>query len=319
MPSTEEPLELAGLALDDAVDTAVATYDADRDRIMAILRPVADDGIISREAVSNRLGHVSKVVSTPETRLELTERTYQAVAERAEEMPEYETIAARLTQYETRLADTQEAIESLSTQLQRIIDRREDVALFPLARDIKHLSARAKQLQQQVDRLNAELEEFEDWLNDPSVRIEQLEEDVDLIEQGLASLETSIKDIRSDDIVADVDRRWFDALLRQRVFVLLIADLRFEYRELAEWETTIGASETGLETVGERIDTLETNIAELNDRLQTIARPAWPNRFADRFDAFEAEIDTFDPPVDWGAVQDVLMTYRPEDQQNSTA
>ncbi len=319
MPSTEESPELAGLALDDAVDAAVATYDADRDRVMAILRSVADDGVISREAVSDRLGHVSKVVSTPETRLELTERTYQTVAERAEEKPEYETIAARLTQYETRLADTREAIISLSTSLQRIIDRREDAALFPLARDIEHLNARAKQLQQQADRLNAELEEFEDWLDDPSVRTDRLAEDVDLIEEGLESLETSLDDIQSDDTVADADRRWLDASLRQRVFALLVADLRFEHGELTEWETTIGAGETGLKTVGERIDTLETHTAELNDQLQAIARPEWPNRFADRFDAFETELDAFDPPVNWGAVQDVLMTYRPEDQQDSTA
>ncbi len=318
MSSTEEPPELAGLALDDAVDVVVATYNVDRDRATTILRSVADDGVVSREAVSDRLGHVSKVVSTPETRLELTERTHQAIIDRVEEAPDYETITARLTQYETRLDDIREAISNLGTQLQTLIDRRDDGALFPLARDLEQLSERAKQLQQQADKLNADLETFADWLDDPSVRADRLAEDVNLLEEGLASLEATVDDV-SPDADEDADRQWFDASLRQRVFALLVADLRFEYRELAEWEATIGADATGLEAVDERIDALEMEITALNDQLKALARSAWIDRFADRFDAFETELDAFDPPVHWGAVQDVLAAHRPDDQQDSQA
>ncbi len=319
MPSSEDSPALAGLTVEEAADAVVATHDVDRDRATAILRSVAEDGVVSREAVTDRLGHVSKVVSTPETRLELADNAHQEVLAAAEEGPGYETVTARLTRYEARLEDIREAVRNLGTRLQTLVDRRDEDALFPLARDIEALNARATQLQQQADKLTADLERFQDWLDDPTVRADRLEEDVDLIEEGLTSLSTAIDAIPSDDGSAEDGRRWFDASLRRRVFELLVADLRFEHAELEDWEAAADTGQTGLTTVGEHIDALEAELDRIAVRLEELGRPAWTDRFEDRLASAEADLATIDPPVAWGPVQEILDRHRPEELQAQPA
>ncbi|WP_435365112.1 hypothetical protein [Haloarchaeobius sp. DYHT-AS-18] len=64
--------DLAGLSVEDAAEVVLDRDESrDRDDVERTLQLVADDGVVTCEAVDDALGRVSKVVATPETRVEL--------------------------------------------------------------------------------------------------------------------------------------------------------------------------------------------------------------------------------------------------------
>jgi hypothetical protein len=63
------PNSLAGRSLDDAVDAVVNRDEShDPDEVRRVLSSVTEDGVVSTDAADDAVAHLSKVVSTPETR-----------------------------------------------------------------------------------------------------------------------------------------------------------------------------------------------------------------------------------------------------------
>jgi hypothetical protein len=333
------PDDVAGLPVEDAVDAVVARDDGnDRDRgeVRAALETVAEDGVVAWDGVDEALAHVSKVVATPETRVELAARGLSDAREAASPVADLDAVDSRLTAFEARLAAVESRTADLGADLQTLVARPgeadPDADLYATARGIRRLTANANEAQRAADELGVDVEEFEEWLADPDVRYEEFEGDVDAVERSVDELTAAVDRLEADlaegadgdgtgdgegagdeegNTPADAAATWFDLTLRSRVIGLLLADVRAELADLRTW-----ADRENLDH-GERLDAFDARLADLDDRvaaagdrLADLARPDWRARFDDRLDAFGSALDGVEPPVDWGEVQATLEEHR---------
>jgi len=329
------PDDVAGLPVEDAVDAVVARDDGnDRDRgeVRAALETVAEDGVVAWDGVDAALAHVSKVVATPETRVELAARGLSDAREAASPVADLDAVDSRLTAFEARLAAVESRTADLGADLQALVARPgegdPDADLYATARGIRQLTADANEAHRAADELGVDVEEFEEWLADPDVRYEEFEGDVDAVERSVDELAAAVDRLAADlaegddgdgegagdeegNTPADAAATWFDLTLRSRVIGLLLADVRAELADLRTW-----ADREDLDH-GERLDAFDARLADLDDRvvaagdrLDDLARPDWRARFDDRLDAFGSALDGLEPPVDWGEVQATLEEHR---------
>ena len=119
------PNSLTGRSLDDAVDAVVNRDEShDPDEVRRVLSSVTEDGVVSTDAADDAVAHLSKVVSTPETRTELAAIALADAKEAAEPVAHLDVVQARLDQYQTRLDELEAYVPDLGEELQ--------VALFRL-------------------------------------------------------------------------------------------------------------------------------------------------------------------------------------------
>jgi chaperonin cofactor prefoldin len=336
---------LDGMAVDDAVEAVVAADESrDPEAVRRALSQVSEDGVVTESAVDDAVGHLSKVVATPETRVELVGIELDEAREDAQPVADIDLVAARFDEYETELAALEDRLEGIQASLSDIVDRADDpVSLYAVGRGCSEVTAEANALQADADDLKLELEtDFQRWLTDARFRADRLGEDVDAVEgmlEELSEVAAALDDADEDETptlpggetVADPAVAWFDASLRVRVATLLLADLRAERADLRAWleresesesEGDEGESETGREdgAGGEAVDALEDaagRLASLDERasgledwLDALARPAWRDRFGDRVETFEHAVADRPTPVDWAAVQATLEEHR---------
>ena len=309
-----------GLPLPEAVD-AVVRRDAtpDRKTVRRTLERVAEDGVVSQAGVDAALGQLSKVVSTPETRLEFAEMELEDAEDAAEPVADLDVVRSRLDTFEARLAAVEDRVDALGTGLQRLVERANDPDdLFTLAVGIRRLTDDANEVHRAADDLKLDLESFQRWLDDPSDRYDELAEDVDALERALADLDGVTDEIASaverdgdaDGIAPDVT--WVDATMRGRTLDLFLADLRAELADLRRWDGRIEATHDRADEVAARLDALDEQLTDVADRLDDRARPAWRDRYGDRLTALESALAEFEPPVVWGDVQAELETHLAE-------
>jgi hypothetical protein len=311
----ERPEGIDGLPLDDAVDVVVdreeSATDAEARRALSYLTD--DDGVVTAEAVDSALGELSKVVSTPETRTELAEIALDDAREAAEPVADLDVVAARLDRYEERLDEIRAHVPTLGDELRRLVD--DDASLYDLAVGIHDLTVAANSAQEAADRLQVELEEFERWVGNQTVRFDDLAEEVDALADSvdeLADVVDTVAAAADDDRVAALDAdpaaAWVDTAFRHRVVSLLFEDLRTELDGLRAWpdaETPERAAD-----IADRIDDLEARWESVGDALDDAARPEWRERFDEDLTAFDSALAVFEPPLDWNAVQATLDDYR---------
>ena len=313
-----EDQSIDGLSLSAAVD-AVVRRDAtpDRETVRAVLERIAEDGVVSQSGVDAALGQLSKVVSTPETRLEFAERELDDAEAAAEPVVELCVVRSRLDAFEDRLAAVEDRVDALGTGLQRLVERANDPDdLFTLAVGIRRLTEDANEAHRAADELTLDLESFQRWLDDPSVRYDELAEDVDALESALTDLDGVAdevaaaveRDTGADDEVAP-DATWVDATMRIRTFDLFLADLRAELDDLRRWDRRVDATHDRGDEIEARLDALDEQLAATTERLDDCARPAWRDRYGDSLVALESALDAFEPPVVWGDVQAELETH----------
>ncbi len=304
---------LDGQPLEDAARAVSKTREVDMERARELLHSVTDDGVVSRAAVSDRLGHVAKLVATPESRVEFAEMALESARELAEPVADRPVVQFRLEQYRERLADVESQLEGVQTTLKGLLDRADSGAIFELARDLEQLGNEANAVQRQADELYGDLEDFQDWLSDEQSRWDGFADELDLVETKLEELAGDHEAFQDDVQPVDRGRFWFDLTLRTRVVGLLVADLRTEFETLRDWPDD-GADgldwrelETRLESLANRQETITTDLEEAAD-------PDWEAQFSEPRAAFSATIEGVEPPIDWTVVQSALETHRPSVQ-----
>jgi len=322
---------LDGMAVDDAIEAVVAADEnRDPDAVRRALSHVSEDGVVTESAVDDAVGHLSKVVATPETRVELVGIELEEAREDAQSVADIDLVAARLDEYETELVALEDRLERVQASLSDVVDRAGDPeSLYAVGRGCSEVTAEANALQADADDLKLELEnDFQRWLGDAGFRAERLDEDVDAVErmlEVLSGVAAALDDadegeqptLPGGEAVADPAVAWFDASLRVRVATLLLADLRAERADLRTWLDREGEGEDGdeeaadaLEDAAGRLASLDERASGLEDWLDALAESAWRDRFGDRVETFEHAVDDRSTPVDWADVQAALDRHR---------
>lgn len=296
--------DIAGRSIDDAADLVVGRGEAeDRSTARATLETVADDGTVSWAAARDAFAHLSKVVSTPETRLELAATELEDARASAAGVEPNPLVRTRVETFEARYESIEERVTELGTDLRQLLDRRDEAgALYEVATGIQSLTAEANDCQRAADELQVDLQAFQRWLGDPSVRYETLGDDIDALERSVDDLEAIADSITGADAPADPAAQWAGAVRQRQVLALVLEDLQWELAELREWERG-GEAAT---VIDDRLDALDGRLTRLRGQLDDAAEPAWTDQYADRLAAVESALDAFDPPVDWGEVDAVL-------------
>lgn len=325
--------EVDGLPTEEAVSVVVDRDGSpEPDSVRRALEQVTDDGVVSWEAADASVAHASKVVSTPETRIELAAIAIAEAREAAEPVADLDVVAVRLDDFEARLSALETRVEAVGEELQTVVQRcTERDGLFDVARGIQDVVDDANRVHGAADDLALEIEEFQQWLGSERVRVREFEEDVDAVDRSIAELAGAVEELAEAtsggdpaDESGDADRpgpgsdadlggRWFEAGLQARLLSLLVDDLRGERADLREWAERDGTDGDGWgDGLGERLDDLDARIGSIDDRLEAVAKPGWTDQFGSRLEAFESAADEFAPPVDWGEVQAELDRHRAE-------
>jgi len=299
---------LVGQPVEDVVETVVDRGDgADPKAIRERLDPVTDDGVVTREAVETAVSDTSKVVATAETRTELAGIAYEDATAAAATVDDLEIVATRLDRYADRLESVEARARDLAADLQTPVEQLDDPnAIYELATELRDVATTAQGVIRTADELSQALEEFESWLTAPDRRYDAFTEDIDLVDESVAELTTAADALSTDSETPAAD--WADATMRVHVLELLVADLRAEVADLRVWADRENTEfPVGLD---ERIADVERKTAELQTRLAERTEPAWHDRFDDSLSTFQAELDEFEPPVDWSRVQETLQERR---------
>jgi len=325
---TDHDDSLDGLSLDAAVDAVVARTGDDPDTVRAALGRVTTDGIVRREAVHDALAHVSKVVSTPETRVENAGMLIDDAREAAGAVDHLDSVAERLGDFEDRHAAVASRVDDLGDQLQSVIALADEPdAIYETAVEIRRLNAAANSAQHTADELGVDAEEFEAWVRTPNRRLDPLDDDADAVADFVDGVAGTLDALAAEDVDADVDPAAvrFDAALRHRVSRLLLDDLRAEVDDLQAWpdpgpEDAHGAVDSEeLAALDGRLTSLEDRWRSISDRFDEGSAVGWRDRYGDRLADFEAALDDHAPPVDWRAVESLLGEYRPETDDAESA
>jgi len=322
---------IGGRSVGDIAETVAAAdgIDAgDSEEILATLRGVAADGAVTEESVRSALAHLSKVVSTPATRVELSGIELESAREDASEVTDVPTVAMRLDGFAAERARIESAVADLDGDLRALTGRAEAVPagdgpsddeaveLYEIAAERRRIHAEATRLQGVADDLTTEIESFRRWVSQASVRHDELRTDAGELARAIEALEDSVASIADaddderDDGPRDSDAEaWFDCVLRHRVLALQTADLRAAAADVETVDDRLRADSDGTahDDVHGRVDDLRPRLEETADRLDTLARPEWRDRFSPKVAAFEEALDAFEPPVEWSAV---LTTFR---------
>jgi len=299
---------LVGQPVEDVIETVVDRGDdADPKAVREILDPVTDDGMVTREAVETAVSDTSKVVATAETRTELAGIAYEDATAAAATVDDLGIVATRLDRYADRLDDVEARARDLADDLQTPVEQLDDPnAVYELATELRDVATTAQGVIRTADDLSQDIEEFESWLTEPDRRYDEFTEDIDLADESVAELTTAADALSTDSETPAAD--WADATMRVHVLELLVADLRAELADLRVWadrENT--AFRVGLT---ERVADVERKTTELKTRLAERAEPVWHDRFDNHLSTFQADLDEFQPPVDWSRVQKTLQERR---------
>ena len=225
-------------------------------------------------------------------------------------MTHLDTVGGRLDGFEERVRTIEAQVGELGQDLQSLVDGYDDPTdLYATAAGIQRLTERANTLQAAADDVQLELERFESWVETESARLTDIEEDVaaaeselDELDAAVTELESGIESVEDPAAVDGLAAGWVQTSVGRRITAVLLADLRAELADLEAWPGGL-EDEQRLADVRADLDALETRLDAVDRRLDTLAEPAWRERFGDRLDDLDAALDEFEPPVDWGALQ----------------
>jgi len=305
---------LLGLSVGRATEQVAPAAADDAETVRETLLGISDDGTITRAAVEDALGEVSKVVATPETRIEVTAQALAAAREAAAPVRDTDLVRSRLEAYESELSALEERVDTLGTRLSRTVERTDDAGdLYAVARSIRQLRAAATDVQNAADALAADVRAFTSRLEDSGVWAGELQEDVDTLEASLEELQTAVDRLREaeSDGAGDSDPAlaWADATLQYRVRELLVEDVRAELEVLERLADRRGVDDQADE-LRTRLSELESLQTDIDNGLSEVFDPGWDRHYGETVASFNRSLEEFGPPVQWGELQDELERHR---------
>lgn len=341
------PEEMDGLSTEEATERILQRDDSlNRETVRERLGYVTRDGVVCQEGVKDGLTEVAEIISSPENRIDLALREFDTATELAEPVADQPVVASRMETFEERLFGLKEEVDRLGPELNELfnewLEKPDDV--YAMADGLHQHATRGRRMHRMVDELITDLESFQEWVQDGSVRFDELERDVEAIDETLDDLAEALAELSGEvesdesgetesDDPDDPDQEagsdaetgepdpvfvWLDAAMRHRLAGLLVDDLETELRGLRSWPDRAGDGERA-DAIADRIAEIRSRWTDLGDRINAAARPAWRERFADRLAAFESDLDAFSPPVDWGEVQATLQEHQAEIGPGSAA
>jgi uncharacterized protein YoxC len=272
---------------------------------------------VTAEAVAEAQAHVSKVVSTPESRVEFAALELSEARKAAEPFADLDTVAARLDALERRLGPVEHQVSELGQALQHVVSADPETDVYATAVGIQQLTEAANAAQRTADEIYVDAEEFQRWLTNADARFDDLGDEIESLAESLDGLANAVDDLaaaattdgREGETETDTAVGWVDATLRHRAVGLLFDDFRAELADLRIMAERDGVPDAA-DDLDDRLDDLEERWATVGDRLDDLARSAWHDRFDDRLAAFETALAEFDPPIDWGELQGTLDEHR---------
>jgi len=314
------PEEMDGLSTEEAAERILEREDSpDSDAVHERLDYVTTDGVVCREGIEDGLTAVAEIISMPEDRIDLARREFDTATELAGPVVDVPVVASRLESFEDRLTGLKDEVDRLGPELNELFNEwlAEPDDVYAMADGLHQHAARARRIRRMVDELITDLESFREWVREERVRFDELQRDVEGIDDSLDDLERALAELPEASAPDAGDGGpepvfvWVDAAMRHRLVGLLVDDLGTELRGLRAWPDRPGNGERADE-VAERIAGIRGRLTDLGHRIDAAGRTAWRERFADRLDAFESDLDAFEPPVDWGAVQATLREHQAE-------
>jgi hypothetical protein len=241
--------------------------------------------------------------------------------EAADAVDHLDSVAERLDDFEERHAAVAARVDGLGDRLQSVVALADDAdAIYETVVEIRQLTAAANSAQHTADELGVDAEEFEAWVRNPDRRLDALDDDADAVASFVDGVAETLDALAAGNGDTDPGALRFDAALRHRVSRLLLDDLRAEIADLHAWpdpgpDDAHGAVDAeGLAALDDRLATLEDRRQSVGDRLDEQTEAGWRDRYGDRLADFEAALADHAPPVDWGAVEALLVEYRPESE-----
>lgn len=312
--------DVAGLSVEAAVE-AVSDRHRTRGEMRRAIERVSEDGVVSREAAESALAHLSKVVATPETRAEVAADGVDDAREAAAPVDDLRTVRGRIEDFESRLDDVRRRADALGPRLQDLLRMAEDPdSLYDLGAAIAQLEAEANDVQRAADELLMATESFRRWVDSPQLRRDELDGQLADLETSLDELSSVLDDLAGrigdadvtdeDDGGPDPALAWADATLQREVLALLVEDVRAELADLEAMADREDGDPPALDDLKRRLDELDARREDVAERVDDLARADWPDRFEADRSAFAETLAEFEPPVDWGAVEEALADRR---------
>lgn len=318
--------EIEGLSVADATDAVIDEDDSrDRAATRAALERIAEDGAVTRSGMEDALRELSKVVATPETRLELAEMELDDARDAADPVDDLAVVEDRLNALNTRYRNLDGRITRLGARLQMLMEQASgSTDLYRPALKIQELTDDANEFQARADDLKTDAESFTEWVTTPEVRYDELGEDVSALEAAVEDLDGAVADVAaaieeadgSDDAeVRELGARWADASLRIQLLELLATDVRAELADHRTWADREDLEATPLDDVEARVDSVDEDLDDLASTVDEIGRRDWVDRFAEPIRGFDRALHEYEPPIPWGEVQSELEEHRRQIQR----
>ncbi|WP_432508055.1 halo transducer protein [Halorubrum ezzemoulense] len=291
--------------LDELVESVADRSGEEPESIRTWLEPFTDDGRVTSAAIESSVTDVSQILATAETRVDLATRTHDEATAAADDAPDLEVVTVRRRAFGDRLDDLRAEVEALGDDLGAARSGlAEPVAVYRAAVALHEITTEAQDIVRVAHDLETELEAFEAWLRSANRRHGALVDEIDAAEESVAAVAETVASLRESDD-PDPERR-FEATLQTRVLELVVADLRAEAADLRAWADRDGVSFPG--DVDARLDDLEAAVADHADALAD--GPDWDDRFDERLDTLDAELDAVEPPVAWARVDETVAAAR---------
>jgi len=311
---TGEAAGLLGLPVEEATERVVAGTDRDPETVRETLAGISEEGTLTRRALEDALAELSKVVATPETRVEVARNALADAREAAAPVADTEVVRSRLAAFEADLSALEERVDALGPQLSERIERADEPGdLYATARSIRRLRAEATGAQNAVDALAADVRSFERRLTDPEQWADKLHGDVDALEESLEELLAAADRLLDAGADGSEDVQpalaWADATLQHGVRELLVADVRAELDVLEKLVEERGSDDPS-DGVRARLRELEALRVEVSRRLDDAFETSWNRRYGETVASFDRTLAEFDPPVNWATLEEELERHR---------
>lgn len=163
MTETETP-RVFGRPAAEAAAALASTDGPDPATVEEEIALFVEDGIVSRDRVDDAVAGLAKVVSTPETRVEVAAREVDRAHEAAADAADLGVVAHRLDALDERLAAVETEVRTLGGRLSTVLDDAKDpAALYETARAVRALTDDANAAQLAADSLRDDAEATVEW------------------------------------------------------------------------------------------------------------------------------------------------------------
>ena len=313
MGQESDASELVGYSTAAAADRVVADGNRDPEAVRKALSEISEEGTVTQEAIDDALADLSKVVATPETRVEVARTALADAREAAAALRDTETVRSRLDGFEAEISALEERVDALGSRLTSLVERAQDPDdRYAIGSAIREIRSGAVDAQRDADALAAEIETFERQLRDPDRWADELRDDSDAIEEAIReplAVATELSDGGGGGSESEPALVWADATLRNRMQKLYIEDVRAETDAVGEVALDRGIDDP-CDGFGARLDELEALRAEVGRRLDDISESAWNRAHSGTIASFARTLEGFETPVDWSEVRACLESHR---------